>query len=335
MALFSSPALELLGVPTAGLSRKKSHEKVSGDGALDFIKQQQRLALVETVDMLVCHSHIRQAVRDYAHGLLAAASQQKLAIQDDHFAIAPATMGKVDEEFVAGFLLKHTKLTVGDVSKCRAFDNKFSQQIWLLLMNSMGGVKLPPECKSKPVLAGIGDDRVKALGCPLASLSVDGKDILANGKVNWGRIGIYRATMNDSKIMCKLSHLYSNVSVDIEGENITEDFTFDNNWNPRQAQLVRGSRKHDMWDFFSPEDKKTMAPWCGRVDELTDMARLVVDRIRQASSKGTVEVARADILKDTQAKRSQAMVAARGKKLQLSKGASSKGRRISVGEATS
>eukprot|EP00972_Heterocapsa_arctica_P110987 16341508-Heterocapsa_arctica.AAC.1 len=63
---------------------------------------------------MACHSHIRQAVRDYCHGLLAAASRQKMAIREDHFACAPGTMGKVDEDWIAGYMVKNTKLSWGD-----------------------------------------------------------------------------------------------------------------------------------------------------------------------------------------------------------------------------
>ena len=172
MAVYSTPAMATLLVPVSALAKKVPKARPCGDTALDFIKAQQRAALVETVDMLAVHAHIRQAVRDYAHGLLTAATQSREAIREDHFDTSPGTMGKVDEEWVAGYIVKTTKLTWGDVSKCRAFDSKFGYKFWLVLTNSIAGCKLPEECKAKPVMARIADSRVHGLGNVFAQLNV-------------------------------------------------------------------------------------------------------------------------------------------------------------------
>ena len=160
----------------------------SDDRTLDFIKTQQRTALVETIDMLVHHCHMRQSVRDYAHGLLAAASQERVAMQNDHFAVAPTTLGKVDEDWIAGIIIKHTALDWAAVSKCRAFDSKFPSKFFQLLMNAASSTKLPAECKSKPVLAITVESRVKEYDNVFIDLKMDDKNVMKSGKVNWARL---------------------------------------------------------------------------------------------------------------------------------------------------
>jgi len=336
---FSSPAMERLAIPTTPLAKKVPSPTATGDGALDFIKHQQRQALVETVDMMCQHPHIRQSVRDFAHGLLATASNQKEAFQHDHFEVAPDTMGKVDKEFIAGIVCKYTQLTLADVSKCRAFDTKFCQKMWLLLMNSMGAVKLPAECKSKPVLAGIAKKRITDLGNRLANVKVNGVDVLTTGKVNWGRIGMFRATVGPSgeggpTIITEVTHVYSGAKVNVAEEGITEDFVFDMNWNSRQAVLMRGTRKHVICDFFkTAEQKKAIAPWCGKCQSLQEIASEKNHEIkqRQASEGSGVTVNRTDLLKETAAKRSQAISDAKAK-LAEARERNAKSRRISVAE---
>jgi len=334
---FSSPAMGRLAIPCSSLSQKVPVPKPTDDQAMDFIKAQQRLALVETVDMMSAHPHIRMSVRDYAHGLLAAASNEREAIKHDHFDVAPETLGKVDEEFIAEMVVKHTKLAVANVSKCRAFDPKFCSRMWQLMWNALLGLKLPAECIAKPVLRGLVAKRLNDLGNVFKDLKVDGVHVLESGKVNWGKIGIFRATVRagsketDDTIITSLKHVYSATAVDVSEEGITEDFDFDFNWSVKQAIFVRNSRKHAIWEFFkTPEQKKAIAPWSGNPKALQDAARAIKDDLAR-STTSSVEVTRSDLLKDTTEKRSQAISAAKAK-LAQAREENAKKRRISVAD---
>ena len=133
---FSSPMMQLLGVPQCALSKKIPELRESDDKIFDDMKQQQRLAMVETLDMLHAHTHIRGSVRDYAQGLLTAQSQERVALMEDHFVTSPVNFGKVDEDYIAGCIVKHTQLSWQMVSKCRAFDSQFVRKFWQVLMNA-------------------------------------------------------------------------------------------------------------------------------------------------------------------------------------------------------
>ena len=62
------------------------------DKTMDFLKSQQRIALVETIDMMTAHSRIKQAVRYYAHGLPAVAARAK-SIAGGPFSSGPKDHG--------------------------------------------------------------------------------------------------------------------------------------------------------------------------------------------------------------------------------------------------
>ena len=125
MPTYSSPAMQQLGVVQSPLAKKITAPKETGDSTVDFMKAQQHLALVETCDMLQAHAHLRQSVRDYSHGLLAAGRKQLDQVKHDHFDVAPTILNKIDEDWLAGFVVAHTALTIEDLSKLRAADSKF------------------------------------------------------------------------------------------------------------------------------------------------------------------------------------------------------------------
>lgn len=56
--------MQLLGVPTSSLGKRIPEVKESDDRTMDFITNEQRKAMVEAVDMMSHHLHIRQSVRD-------------------------------------------------------------------------------------------------------------------------------------------------------------------------------------------------------------------------------------------------------------------------------
>ena len=183
--------MQLLGVPQCALSKKIPELRESDDKIFDDMKQQQRLAMVETLDMLHAHTHIRGSVRDYAQGLLTAQSQERVALMEDHFVTSPVNFGKVDEDYIAVCIVKHTQLSWQMVSKCRAFDSQFVRKFWQVLMNAALNFQLPPEAKAKPVMSLLVDMRVKELGNKFATLTMNDKCILPTGKANWGLIGVF------------------------------------------------------------------------------------------------------------------------------------------------
>ena len=71
---YSSPMMHSMIIPLSTLSRRVPELRETDDKTMDFIKNQQRIAFVETIGMTTAHSHIKQVVRDYAHGLLAVAA---------------------------------------------------------------------------------------------------------------------------------------------------------------------------------------------------------------------------------------------------------------------
>ena len=150
--------------------------------------------------------------------------------------------------------------------------------------------------------------------------------------MNWGRIGFYRATVGANKVIKTITHVYAKVSVNIEKENITDDFLFEYNWNPKQALLVKGSRRHLIFDFFSTDDKKGMAPWSGLPKGLVESANAATAQLKEKSDANTMHIKPDELLKETHVKKSAAIAAARDK-LAKAKEESAKKRRISVAES--
>lgn len=329
---FSSAAMRGLNIPISQVSKKVPNDKETGDMAVDFMKQQQKVALCETIDMMQSHAHIRQAVRDYAHGLLSAAVAQKEAIVEDLFATTPTTLGKLEEDFVLGWIAKNTELSANDLSKCRAFDSKFTHKLFLLMVHAMAGTKVPESCRSKRVLARALDMRLHQLGAPFELLKVDNKDIMQSGKVNWARLGIFKVTTNDKNIITDFTHLFSGEKCNVEKEGISDDFTFEGNWNARAATLIKSSRKHLVWELFSKAQQLKMAPWTGSCKSLCENAEQSVVYFKGLAEDDIKVIGKDDYMKETNQKRSFAIKAAR-EKLELARAEAQKKRRISVADA--
>ena len=304
----------------------------SDDRTLDFIKTQQATALVETIDMLVHYCHMRQSFRDYAHGFLAAASQERVAMQNDHFAVAPTTLGKVDEDRIAGIFIKHTALDWAPVSKCRAFDSKFPSKFLQLLMNAASSTKLQAECKSKPVLAITVESRVKEYDNVIIDLKMDDMNVMKSGRVNSGKIGIFRAKKEGgSPNWSTVSHLYTKETVDIHDEQITPDFELEGNIAPKTAVFKKGSRAHTVLTMFTQTQQSAMAPWSGKSEILNAMVLQAVKKIHDASSGVKVQEDHDKLMEAFVLKRTEALKAANDK-LKLAKEEQVKRRRITVAD---
>lgn len=116
------------------------------------------------------------------------------------------------------------------------------------------------------------------------------------------------------QVISKVHHICSKGEADISSEGITSDFVFDVNWSPKAAVLVRGSRKHCAFDFFISEQQKTLlAAWPGSPRALADLVWDVASELERQADKQQVEVRRDEFLKETHARQSAAMEAARVK----------------------
>lgn len=249
-AEYSSSGMEALQVPVSSLAKKVPNDKGSGDSAVGCMKGQQRLAFVEAVDMLSMHPDTCQAVRDCDHGLLAAASQQKEAIQEHQSSVTPSTMGRVDEGWIVGHLAKTTHDPLISFVDTPGLRPEVRTETSGLAHEQRLGLQAPSGVQVEPVLARAADARIAELGNHFAGLCAYGLDIAEHGKVNCGRASFVRAALDKNKAIRQSNHIYSGGVADIPAENITDDFCFEHNWNMIVVVFVKGSRKHFVLDFF-------------------------------------------------------------------------------------
>ena len=181
---------------------------------------------------------------------------------------------------------------------------------------------------------GLAEWRDNQLGNKLALLQIDGECITKEGKVNWARVGLFRPFVDpDTKFVKYITHLFSGIQANIEAEQITQDFHFDNNWSSKSAQVVKGSRKHMVLDFFTADQKKQMGSWAGSCRDLNDQVGFIalkVEEAKQASS--SMEVAKEELMQETKDARAAA-IALTKQRLIEAKEQQNKKRRVSLSDA--
>ena len=271
----STVAMQQLGVPTSVLSRKIPEIRDCGDSTVDFLRGQSRCALIETVDMLSHHTHVRQAVRDYTFGLLNSAAKQQEALHRDNFTAFPCTIQKLDEDFQATAIVAHTDLDPACLSQLKSYDAKFVTKFFAVMMNCTPALKLPAACISKPVVTRLIARRIALLGHkPFDKL--EKKDAVAGSKINWGKVGLFRLHVNGGKVTAVASVFNPEIKTDCTAEDITADFTIERGWALKQATLEKGSRKHPIFELFSREQRKFLAQWSGADKEVNDLVKSIV-----------------------------------------------------------
>ena len=307
----------------------------SDDRTADFIKSEQRKAMMETIDMFHCHPHLKQPVRDYCYGMLQAAVGERLAMVQDHFNTVPTTMGKLvsnEEDWCAGVLKKHTQLTWDQISKCRSFDRQLISKMWQILNHTSLSLKLPIECQAKPVMAIVVDQRVRFLESPLQNVTMDDVNILSSGKVNYARIGIYRAKGRIAETTVKhVTHVYSKLTVNIEEEGIKTDFDLEHNWSTTKAMFKKASRTHSIYGMFTKEQREAMQPWGSKSEQFMEMVAAALKKIHDVTSGVKVEEDHEALVKASKEAKVQAMGDAR-KRLSDNKAARASKRKITVGD---
>ena len=247
--------------------------------------------------------------------------------------MAPKTMGQVDEDWIAGCIVRHTQLTWSVVSTCRSFDSKSVLMFWQVLMNTSLSCRFPEECKAKPVLSLVVDARVLELGEVFKELKVDDVHIFAGGKFNRSNIRIFRPKhASDEDRLETIFHLYIKKEANIYGEDIDSTVDIDQNWLANAAKLKRGNRSHGIIGFWKSAEHGAMMPWSGHPQVLVDAVADAVAKINAITTSTKIEEAHDKFTEEFNKQRRQAMHQAR-ERLAQSKQDSARKRRISAADA--
>jgi hypothetical protein len=210
----------------------------------------QRSAMVDVCDILTSRPAYRTQARDFLVGLLKAETKASVASSDASFDESPPTLGQVDATWMAGYLVKSSKLSLEDLGKIKAFSGANIRNLYLYDQNANAGCKNPAECISKAVLQKSNKARSDAMGNRLQNLSFDGNAIDMSGKVNWALFGEYGFETNAGHIITKILHKGTGANVNVTAEGMTDDFELCFNWNAQLATLKKGSRTHVINKFF-------------------------------------------------------------------------------------
>ena len=290
----------------------------------------------QVCDMLVHHSHIRVACRDYCHGLLQAGLQMKVALQHDHFSAAPANIGKIEEEFQANVVMQHTRLTEANLAKLRGLDTRFVPRFFCVLIGANPSTKLPPACISKPVLKRFCSARIDFLGNQFLELGYNACVCDGGKKINWGRCGFFELKfVRSENCITEVRFRYNpTMIVACKDECIDEAFDLEQGWG-LSAVFKKGSRHHIVLEFFQAAQKKVIAAsvWSGKEKEVDDHVLLAEQSLKKDMKTPEKSITKEQLMSETTKKRADALLAAKGK-IQEAKEQAAKKRRVSLGQAS-
>jgi len=244
-------------------------------------------------------------------------------------------MHKLDDTFMAAMICQHTKLTGPCLSALKALDSKFVCKFFFVMLNTSAAVKLPNACLSKPVVRKLVAKRVAVVAGAFSNLNK--AQCITNGKVNWGNAGFFKlqlveGTNTVSHVMFRFNPEIK--TEDISAEGITSDFSLEKGWNIRMAELIKGSRRHGVFDLVTEEKRKFLVGWQGSEKEVNTMVEQIVVELAVQAGTPEIEVSKAQLNEATSKKRTDAMQAARAK-LASTKSETVKKRRVNIAEAVS
>lgn len=148
------------------------------------------------------------------------------------------TLGRIDDAWFCVFLASHSQMTNQEVAKHKSFDTEGIKQVLIYCLGTSLQLKLPAECVEKRVLNLACSARYNELGSRLRSWKVDGGGVFANGRIDWGKMGVYSLTVVE-KMVHQITHTPTGATADVDissGFCVFDGWGLKSNWSDMGAK---------------------------------------------------------------------------------------------------
>lgn len=214
--------------------------------------------------------------------------------KDEEFMEAPATLGQVDEQWLASYLKETLGMSDAVLGKMKAFDPESLKQLVCSKLNVAPTLKMPSECKNRLVVKAAFDARAaETKRIETVSIRQGGDIDPATGKLNWGSLGVFELQSVEGgghRVLHRPTNTYAPIDADL---CVTGTWWIDDNFSSAKAALVKSkARRYKLIDFF---DKRGPAqkdkPLVGTSEvwgNIVQQAQQVVDANRLKAKEGTI-----------------------------------------------
>ena len=243
----------------------------TGDSMVDGERDDVRNDLMALVEKLVRNPEHIGPVRGHLESRMRRVAENP--DDADSFAVV-TTVAKLDENWMAMFVMAHSKMTAAGLERAKAYDADSILHLFVFLTNCAPGLALPALCRSKLVATRAFSKRAAVAGNRLAD--VDDKYILGDGKVDWGRIGVYVLVMDKSGRAIKLRHRPTGHVVVLSSKTyIDNTFDLEANYNDMKCRAVDGGPNRvplavQFLDGSGPNKCKQLTGKCKAFSSLVD-----------------------------------------------------------------
>lgn len=238
---------------------RKESETLNG---MDHSMIREKLVLL--LDNLIKHPDEIVAAESYVASKLRKRANGSCG-DVEHWEIV-TTLGRMDEDYIATFLMRHSRMTKAGLERSKVYDNDAVRQLFYFLLNATSGLVLPPECVSKAVFGAACDKRAAEVGNRLKG--VTDKDAFdGQGRIKWEVIGAYELVwqvQGENKYIHQVRHRPTDETVQVqETVHITPGFNLEFPWSDGKARATCGPSKYPLQDLFGanagPLAKKTIS----------------------------------------------------------------------------
>ena len=220
----------------------------TGNSELDLENAMERDGVIEVLNLMHTHpKQIDKVVRYYKSAVRNADTSDA----DDYFP-AVTTLGKLPDDWLAGWLANRSNIPVATLGKCKAFDGEAIKKMVTFELGASWQLQLPQHCIKKDITARALDMRSAELEHRLKSADAV-SHISGNGKINWGAVGAFIPEVKEDKVESVI-HCFSGVKALVDasqGFTVGADWELKANWSETQAMFSKGGGKLKICDLFA------------------------------------------------------------------------------------
>jgi len=215
---------------------------------LDLENAMERDGVIEVLNLMHTHpKQIDKVVRYYKSAVRNADTSDA----DDYFP-AVTTLGKLPDDWLAGWLANRSNIPVATLGKCKAFDGEAIKKMVTFELGASWQLQLPQQCIKKDITARALDMRSSELERRLKTADAV-RHISGNGKSNWGAVGAFIPEVKEDKVE-SVVHRFSGVKALVDasqGFTVGADWELKANWSETQAMFAKGGGKLKIADLFA------------------------------------------------------------------------------------
>ena len=240
-----------------------------------------RLDVVAGVDLLMRHpQHAGAFVSWMKLRLEREAANATLATGDTLLKVD--SLGKLDEVWLAKWLVSRSKLTKQGLERARLGDPKAIVNLTCLELNTLPSLHLPDECTNVEVLSMTLSYRAETQGGRLKGVKDD--SVSATGLVDYVRIGVYEVVWREGLAVAFKHRPTGDIADCPPHVVINEDFCLVDNWSDVKAHCIHSldGTRYAPTDYFpagtGPHRSKTLF---GKSVAFNNMARHQADDLEK------------------------------------------------------